>query len=85
MGPVSGALLDDLVQQLEAIIERAVRAGLEDTVYLCRMARLDLLMRRHGIRDSELKALGHSLRQKSAPDGVVIKRRNVRRRLAARR
>jgi hypothetical protein len=85
MGRASEALLDGLIQQLDAIIDQTVHARLEDAAYLCRMARLELLMRRHDIRDHEVKAIGRALRRQGAPDGVVLRRRSTRRAAGRRR
>jgi hypothetical protein len=87
MGAPSEALLDDLVKQVEHIIDRAVNVGLSDAVYLLRMARLDLLMRRHGIRDAELRAINRAVQRRSegAADGVVLRPRAERSRTRRRR
>ncbi|GAA0583481.1 hypothetical protein [Rhizomicrobium electricum] len=53
--------LQPLIVELDNIIAAARAAKLEETVALLRMARLDLMMRAHGIATNELELVSFAL------------------------
>lgn len=55
------AQLNEVIETLERTVEVTAGLGLELTAELLRMARLDVLMRLHGIADEELEALRKAL------------------------